>query len=573
MIKLKNLINVLKWILEQSKSYILYIILILSLGSILSLFSVYRAIVSKTLIDSATSGHNSIMIKSLLSLALLIIFDIFLNSLKTVFTVKSQTMLNASIQKKIYNHILNSDWQEQTKYHSGNLSTRLTSDVDAVSNVIINSFPNIISLSILLLGSLLMLLRLEPKLAIMAIIISPLSIFISHFYGKKLKNIYKDSQEVDAKCRSFMQESMQNLLIIKTFCLEGKNTNDLEELQKNKIKLAIKRSYIGIFSNFVLHIGSWSVFFLVFYWGAKNLSQGISTFGTLTALLQLVANVQGPFHNLTATLPQLVAAIGSSERIMEILNLPIEKTFESNFNEHALRTRPTDIIFNTVDFSYKGGMPLLKNISFKINGGEVIGLIGSSGEGKTTIIRLVLSLISPDKGEISMINNGEKTNITSTTRHLISYVPQGNILFSGTIRENLLYGNLNASMKDIKEAVVSSCAWNFINDLEDKFETVVGEKGVGLSEGQVQRLAIARALLRKKPILILDEATSSLDMKSEIDILKVIQNLDYSPTCIIITHRPSALSICNRVFKLEQGSLIEVIKSTGMNLETAVEIV
>jgi len=580
--KLKKLFNTLKWIINQSKGYKKHVVIITMLGGLFSICNVYRAITSKNLIDTAISGNGPQTAKYLGILAALIVLEICFSSTESLLSSGCQAKLGAKIQKKTYRHIINSKWLEQSGYHSGSLSARLSSDVDAVSNVIVNSIPNIISLTTLLVSSFICVLYLEPLVAIAAITISPVCIFFSRLYASKLKKIYKNYQEADAQCRSFIQESVQNLMVLKTFCLERKNSASLSELQDKKIKLTIKRSYISTLSNIVLRAGSWSTFFIVFWWGAGNLSKGINGFGTLTALLQLISSIQSPLYGLASTVPELVAAVGSSERLTELLSLPLEKDvtgdnaledvdpMDSSF-ENSLcfpDDAPVDIEFENVNYSYKKEEPLLKNINFTIKAGETVGLIGSSGEGKTTIARLLLSLITPDKGQIYLRHKGKRIEVTPASRRMISYVPQGNTLFSGTIKSNLLYGDLNATESDIQKAAASSFAADFIEQLENKYETVIGEKGLGLSEGQAQRLAIARAFLRKKPILVLDEATSSLDAETEAKVLMSIQGLSHKPTCIIITHRLSALSICDRVFKLEDGLLYEIF-SRSRALEKA----
>lgn len=570
---MKSLIRTFRWIGDQCGKYLLYIILISAIGGILSLSIVYRAIVSKDLIDAATKGQSSLIFKPLILLFVLIFVEVSFRSITSVLSANCSAKLTANMQKKLYTHIINSNWEEQLKYHSGNLLARLTSDVDAIVTVINNTLPSIISLSVLLISSFITLLYLEPILGILLITLSPISILISRFYGSKLKKIYKKSQEADANYRCFVQESLHNLLILKTFCQEDENISNLIGLQNIKIKLAVKRSIIGAISGFVLYLGSSIGYFLVFCFGASNLSKGIGTFGTLTALLQLVGNIQGPFYGFASSIPQVVSAIGSAERLMELENMSLEHKQGSDTKLLTSMFSSTNIHFKNVYFSYKKNTPILNNISFNIKSGEIIGFMGVSGIGKTTLIRLILSLINPEKGNIFITNNGEKINITPDTRNLISYVPQGNTLFSGTIIDNLLYGNKDATLSEIRAAATAACAWDFIDSFEDKLNTIIGENGIGLSEGQAQRLAIARALLRVKPILILDEATSSLDRETEIKVLEAIRSLPNKPTCIIITHRSSALSICNRVLKLESGSLCEITRYADTNLETAFEIV
>ena len=248
---------------------------------------------------------------------------------------------------------------------------------------------------------------------------------------------------------------------------------------------------------------------------------------------------------------------------MDLESLPLEPEIQNN--NYAQLLHPS-IHFNNVNFEYTKNRPILKNVSFDIKPGEIIALVGSSGEGKTTIIRLLLYLLKVKSGTITFSYKSINDSINPKHRELISYVPQGNTLFSGSIEENLRYGNTVASIEEINEALTKSCAIDFINELDDGIKTVIGEKGLGISEGQAQRIAIARSFLRERPILILDEATSSLDPETEINVLKSIKHLSYKPTCIIITHRPSALNICNRIYKLSNGSLFEISKDAVLEI-------
>lgn len=555
---MKDLMNTLKWIKSQCGKYFIYVFIIILIGSISSLASVYRALISKNLVDGAISGNISLIIKPLILLGSVIIYEISSSAFSSYLKVKCSAKLSAHIQKKFYTHIINSKWQEQAKYHSGNLLSRITSDVGNITEVIVKTLPSIVSLLILLITAFITLYHFDAKLALLSITIIPICIFTGKLYTRKLKDIHKKSQELDATYYSFMQESIQNLLILKTFCLEETNLDRMTELQNSKIKLSLKKSSIGIFANLFMSLGGWCGFFLVFCWGAFNLSKGTGTYGTLTALLQLMSAIQVPFYGLAGSLPQLSASIGSAERLIAIETLSLEdKSYKELNNELSNNLNPV-IEFKNVSFEYMENAPILKDMSFSIQPGETIGILGPSGEGKTTIIRLLLSLIDSKQGYICFKNNNEEMPVNPNTRNLISYVPQGNTLFSGSIKSNLLYGNKDASEPEIEAALSAAGALNFVNSLNDKLNTIIGEKGVGLSEGQAQRIAIARALLRKKPILILDEATSSLDVETELKILHTIQNLKHNPTCIIITHRPSALSICDRTFKLENNQLHEV---------------
>ena len=552
---MKNSISKIKWIFTQSKSALLPLLIIVILGGVTSITSVYRALASKTLIDSASSSQNNLIAKWAIILVSLLLIEITFKGISSVLSTFCTNKISNKLQEKIFKHITYSEWLEESNYHSVNLLTRLTNDVDTITNVIVSVFPGIISLLTILIFSFITLLSLDPTIAIVAIVFCPALIIFTKLLTKKLKKYYIDIQDEEVKYRSFIQESINNTLIVKSFTLENFNINKLKNIQATKSGLAMKRSFLTTFVNLLIQLGVYGGNIFVMCFGAFKIAMGSSSFGTLTALLQLFSNIQGPFAALSQCIPQIISAIGATERLMEIESLTWENTSKSKLKDIS---NNLSITGKNINFSYKEDLPILKNINFNINPSEIVALVGPSGEGKTTLIRLILSLIHPSSGNAYISNNSIKENIIPDHRNLISYVPQGNTLFSGTIEENLRIGNKDASMDEIIECCKIACAYDFINSLDDKFNTLIGEKGLGISEGQAQRLAIARALLKKSPILILDEATSSLDGDTELRVLEGIKNLKHKPTCIIITHRPSALEICNRIFKLQCGTLKEI---------------
>lgn len=541
-----------KWLMLQAKPFIHYLLFIIVFGSFSSLIAIYRALITKKLIDTATSSQLGNLFRILALFAITIVLDIGLRAAVAVITSKCSIKISNSIQKKLYNRLMKTKWMEFCKYHSGDILTRMTSDVDAITNLLITTIPNIISLSILLIGSFITLLILDPLLAVAFIVVSPITILLSRLYSSKLKKIYLKYQALESKYRSFLNESFQNMLIVKTFCLENGNNRIVKNIQKDRVRLTVDRTKMSVVTNIALSSGYWISYFLIFCFNASKLAKGTTTFGTLTALLQLVGNIQGPFYGLASSLPQVVAAIASTERIMELESLGIDSN-----NLIVENMKSAGVRFQNVGFSYKEDKMVLNNVSVNINLGETVALIGPSGKGKTTFIHLLLSLINPEKGHIYITNNLKIVEVSANTRKFMSYVPQGNTLFSGTIAENLRLGNSDATDEELKSAARAARAWDFIKNSPDGLNTKLGERGTGLSEGQAQRIAIARALLRKAPILILDEATSALDTKTEIEVLQSIKNLNPAPTCIIITHRNTALKICDRVFKLEDNHVIE----------------
>lgn len=564
---LKEFFIKINWILSHAKPVIPFLIFTTVISSASSLISVYNTLISKSLIDNAIGGNTSQVIKYLIIMISITLGMMLLNPITSLLSTHASTKLNQNIQNKMFEHIEYSSWLEQSKFHSVSLLTRITSDVATISSTLLSTIPNIISILVTLLASFSTLIYLAPSIAIIAIFIGPFLVLVSRYFSKKLKDLYKKAQEEDVKYRAFIQESVQNIMIVKTFCMEKINMDRLIQIQNNKYNIAMKNTKLSAMTGLAMSLCSNLAYFTIFCWGALNISTGVTTYGTFTAMLQLYGKVQSPFSSLASMFPGLISTIAAAERLMELEEIPLEKSSEKEVIDFI----NPEITFEDVSFEYKKGIKIINDINLTIPYGETIAFVGPSGEGKTTLIRLILALINPSSGKVYLKENNKKDSFNRDYRNLISYVPQGNTLFSGTIEDNLRYGNFEATEEEIYEALKNACALDFVNELENGIETVIGEKATGISEGQAQRLAIARSFLRKKPILILDEATSALDPETEVSVLKSVKSLPHKPTCIIITHRPSALNICHRIIRLEKGHLKQVSKESI--LEVATELV
>ncbi|MEN8076881.1 ABC transporter ATP-binding protein [Clostridioides difficile] len=573
----------IKWMASYAKPAVPFLIFSIIVNVIFSLIGIYNVTVSKSLIDSAISGDSQDTIRWLITMLVITLISMLSSPVTSFMSTHSSTKLTQNIQRKIYQHIQCSDWLEQSKFHSVSLLTRVTSDVSNISSAILGTIPSLVSLTVTLVGSFYTLINWAPSIALVAVFIGPFLIIVGRYFSSKLKSLYKEAQEEDVKYRSFMQESIQNIMIVKTFCMEKINMHRLVEIQDNKYRIAMRNTKLSVMTSLSMSFCSSLAYFTIFTWGVLNIAKGLSTYGTFTGMLQLYNKVQSPFSSLASMIPGLISTIAAAERLMEIEAIPVEKMAnekELDDYDNATQSLSTtvssvfarpDIIFDNVSFAYKTNNNILTDINLTIESGETLAFVGPSGEGKTTMIRLILSLINPTLGNVFLKEDEIVKDMNRNYRELISYVPQGNTLFSGNIRDNLKYGNPNASDDEIKAALTSACAIDFVNDLEDGLDTMIGEKGVGISEGQAQRIAIARSFLRERPILILDEATSALDPETEVSVLKAVRSLPSKPTCIIITHRPSALNICNRIMKLEKGHLREVTRDSI--LEVASELV
>ena len=582
----KDLWIKIKWMGAYAKPAIPFLIFSIVVNVIFALIGIYNVTVSKSLIDSAISGDSEGTIRWLIIMLVITLISMLSSPITSFMSTHSSTKLTQNIQRKIYQHIQCSDWLEQSKFHSVSLLTRVTSDVSNISSAILCTIPSLVSLTVTLFGSFYTLISWAPSIAFAAVFIGPFLILVGKYFSSKLKDLYKEAQEEDVKYRSFMQESIQNIMIVKTFCMEKVNMHRLIDIQNNKYKIAMRNTRLSVMTSMSMSLCSSIAYFTIFTWGVLNISKGITTYGTFTGMLQLYSKVQAPFSSLASMIPGLISTLAAAERLMEIEAIPVEKmadekeldnitnlevALDSISNKVSSNFNKPNIVFDNVSFAYKANNNILNNINLTIEPGETIAFVGPSGEGKTTIIRLILSLINPTKGNVLLSEGNLVKEINRNYRELISYVPQGNTLFSGSIRDNLKYGNPNASDDEIKAALSHACALHFVNKLEDGLDTMIGEKGVGISEGQAQRLAIARSFLRERPILILDEATSALDPETEVNVLKAVRALPTKPTCIIITHRPSALNICNRIMKLEKGDIREVSRESI--LEVASELI
>ena len=441
---------------------------------------------------------------------------------------------------------MNSRWNLIKKYHSGDILTRLTTDINNVSDGMFSIASFVISLIVQLVSAFLLLLHYDASLAIFAIILGPLTAFISVLFGVKLKKIQEMVQKSESKYRSFLQENISNISVIKAFSCEKESQRKLNNLRDERLYWVMKKSKISTFANFFMGFAFSFGYLFAFVLGAIKLSQNNITYGTMTAFLSLVSQVQRPIVSLANIIPKIISILASSGRIIEINTLEKEEN-SMNLNLKGV----AGLKIKDLDFSYEN-KKIMKNFNLIIEPGEMVAIMGHSGVGKTTLVNLILYFLKQNKGKIEFFDKyGNSEKISSSTRKIISYIPQGNTLFSGSISDNLRVGKEDASVEEMEDALKNSCALEFVNSLKDGLNTIIGEHGYGLSEGQAQRISIARALIIISQFMILDEATSSLDMDTELNIIKNIINLKDRPTCLIVTHRKSILKYCNRIITIK----------------------
>ncbi len=534
-----------KWLVEYTKPYLPKIILILILDLSEILFTTWMAILSKDIIDKATGGSG--VAGLLVAYAVMIFLTLGLEMGSQLLALVLDEKFSFGIRKQVYEQIVHAYWMEIKKYHTGDLMTRLTSDAGNIANGIIYTIPTIIKLGLQFIVAFVTMLYYEPLLALVALMLGPVAAITSIVLGRKLKYLSMRVQESEATYRSFIQESMANLLVVKSFANEEYSTNRLVNLRDERFYWVYKKSRMSIFSGSVMSFSFQLAYIVAFTFGAISLSREAITYGTMSLFLVLINRIQAPIIGLAQQIPKIVQIFASAERVMDLEDLPLEEPNQVADPKGALGVHVDD-----VTFGYELKENVLEDVSLDVKPGEFVAIIGESGIGKTTLIRLIMSFMSRYDGKISFsTENGETIPASAGMREWMSYVPQGNTLFSGTIRENIRMGKLDATEEEMIEALKMSAAYDFVMDLPKGLDTVIGERGHGISEGQAQRIAIARCLIRKASLIIFDEATSSLDPDTEIAVLKGIESISPRPTCIIITHRLSVLPYCDRQIKVK----------------------
>lgn len=546
----KNQYKYAKWLMQYTKPYLGRIILmmIFSLsGTVSSLVMVH---LTKKIIDNATEGKEFV--------ALIVGYLVLVLGLQAVGVVSSlmSTVLSEKfsfgIRKQIYEKIINSHWMDVKKYHTGDLMTRLTSDAGNIASGIIGTIPSIIILGTELVMVFFTLFYYSKLLACFALLVAPVAVLVSWWFGKKLKTLQIKVQESESSYRSFLQESLANLLVVKAFANEEYSSKRLTELRDERFVWIFKRAKLGLASSTSMSVAFQLGYIVAFAYGAMLIAAKTITYGTMSVFLTLVNRVQSPVMGLAQQIPKVVSILASAGRVMELQNIPLEEKAEITMSTETVGVDIKGLTFGYTDET------VLQNVSLNVKPGEFVAIIGESGIGKTTLIRLIMSFMSEVQGDISFYNAyGDSIRANASTRNFIAYVPQGNTLFSGTVRDNILMGNLNATEEEIYNALKLSAGYDFVMGLPNGLDTVIGERGHGISEGQAQRIAIARAFVRKAPLLILDEATSSLDEATELSVLEGLQALTPKPTCIIITHRKSILKYCDREIMIENMRMRE----------------
>ena len=554
--KLKDLLKVpkykytariiMKWLWGAWKGNQLQAILNALIGLGMVAVSLIQVWAMQRAIDVAAGAREGNIFVATGVIAFFILCEFALNIssvwVKNILGVKAQNKM----QQRMLDRILRSEWHGKEKRHSGDIINRLESDVNTVVNFLTETLPNTLSVLALFFGAFFYLFSMDKFLAIAIVIMLPLFLGFSRIYIGQMRRLTRLVRDSDSKVQSVLQETVQNRMLIKTLESDDAMVDKLEDTQSELRQNVIKRTRFRLYTNFVINFGFAFGYLFAFLWAALRMLDHTLTFGGMTAFLQLVNRIQGPARNLTALIPSFVSVFTAAERLMELEENPLEEQ-----GEPIEIDAPCGIKLTDVSYAYDDADEyVINHLNYDFYPGSCTAILGETGAGKTTLIRLILALLHPTRGKVEIYNANKKNELSPRLRCNFVYVPQGNTLLSGTIRDNLRLGNLNATDEDMYDALHEACA-DFVKDLPDGLETQCSESGGGLSEGQAQRITIARALLRNRNIMLFDEATSALDPETEKQLLKNIL-ANHDKTVIFITHRPAVVDYCDQTLKIER---------------------
>ena len=555
----REIIDDWKWIFTYSARYKFAIVFYVFLGIFSTTMGLVSSVASKYLIDIITGYQTSKLAILILIMVGSSIVSLALDSVLSRITTRLSIYINNDIQADIFDKIVDADWLSLSRYSNGDVLNRFNSDISTVSGNAISWLPSIIIAVYRFAATFLVILHYDWVMALIALGSAPFMLLISKFLIKKQRQYSKKVKEMSSQLMSFEVETFYNFDTIKSFGIAPYYSKKLRWWQGKFKDVSLDYNMFSIKSNILMSVIGMAVQFAAFGYCLFRLWTHSITYGTMTLFLQQRSNLSGAFSSLVSIIPAFLNSSVSAHRIRELVELPREVHIPESSELDQYAEKGFSVQMRDLRFAYAEGTDVITKSEFVAKPGEIVALVGPSGEGKTTMIRLILGLVCPQEGQaVIRACDGREVTMNAETRHLFAYVPQGNTILSGTIAENMRTVKEDASDEEIIQALKLSCAWDFVEKMPGGINARVGERGRGLSEGQAQRIAIARAILRDAPVLLLDEATSALDVTTERQVLRNIITQRPNKTCIVTTHRPSVLNLCQRVYRVVDTKVTEL---------------
>lgn len=544
--KLNEFIGELSWITRYSYKYRFYILLYIVMGLISIVMTFASTIASKYLIDAVQYQQRERIVPAVGMFVGMGLASMLFSSVNSRVSAVTGVKVTNDLRGEVFSHILGSEWQDMMRYHTGDILNRLSGDIPTIVKSILSLIPGLITKIVQFIGAFFIIFYYDRIMACIALMGAPLVVFSSRVLLKKMRYYNVEGKKLSSDMMSFAEEMTQNISFIKSFDLVDFINGKFDKLQQKQKKLTLEFNKFSIITSSVITVIGLLVSYSSYGWGVYRLWNGAISYGTMILFIQLASNLTSSFSSLVGIVPEAISATTCAGRIKELMDIPPE-------NIGSVPLIPSfaipDIVFDNVSFGYKGGHKVFDSSSFRIKAGEITAFIGKSGSGKTTILRMLLGLIHPETGKLYFDYGKEKVDICAKTRYLFSYVSQENMLFSGTVADNMRMVRPEATDEEIETALKIACA-DFVFDLPQGINSFVMPNGKSFSQGQIQRLSIARALVADSCVLLLDEATSSLDKETEKRIITNLFGSDLKKTCILTTHRDSMLDICDSVYRV-----------------------
>ena len=547
-----------KWILSYSKRFKWLIAVYTALGLTSSTLGLISSIAGKFVID-VVIGHKADQLwLAALAMAGSALLSMALSNVRSRVSQRLDVDMTNTIRADVFRSVMDADWQSLNRFSNGDMLNRFHGDISTVSGNAVSWLPNVITSIYTFIATFAVIWHYSPVMTLIALSSAPVVLLMSRYLVKKQKDHRNEMMQANSRLYSFETESLYNVDTVKSFGIMDHFIRRLQSLQTEYRRITMAWNMFSIRTNIFMTLVSLLVGYAAYGYALYLLWGGFITYGTMTLFLQQRGALSSAFQSLVSIVPGFISSSVSAHRIQELTALPREKHISAELPPAYLQGSLT-MKLEQVDFGYEDGETVLKASDFEAHPGQITALVGPSGEGKTTVLRLLLGIIEPGSGSCSFVPaSGEPLTAGAESRTLISYVPQGNTLLSGTIAENMRLAKAEATDEEIIAALRLACAWEFVEKMPDGINSQIYERGKGLSEGQAQRISIARALLRDAPVLLMDEATSALDMETEKNVLRNILQKKPDRTFIITTHRPSVLTVCDRVYRVVDRQITQL---------------